>query len=55
MIPLAYSLTHFTDLPILTIVLLVQASEIIKAAFGYYLVKKGVWVNNLVNGMKQDS
>ncbi|MBR4725233.1 MAG: MATE family efflux transporter [Lachnospiraceae bacterium] len=53
MIPLAFALTHFTNLTILPIVALVQASEIIKAVFGYILVKKGVWVNNLVNGMEE--
>ncbi|MBP5332461.1 MAG: MATE family efflux transporter [Lachnospiraceae bacterium] len=52
MLPLAFVLTHFTNLTILPIIALVQASEIIKAVFGFVLVKKGVWVNNLVKGIE---
>ncbi|MBO4416316.1 MAG: MATE family efflux transporter [Lachnospiraceae bacterium] len=51
MLPLAFVLTHFTTLTILPIIILVQASEIIKALFGYVLLKKGVWINNLVQEM----
>ena len=48
MLPLAFFLTHFTGLTILPIIMIVQASELIKVAVGLYLVRKGIWVNNLV-------
>ncbi len=50
MLPLAFILTHFTSLSILPVIACVQASEIIKAAFGIFLIKKGVWVNRIVAG-----
>ena len=43
----AFVLTRFTALPILTIYLIVQSLDIIKACIGVVLVKKGIWVNNL--------
>ena len=52
MLPLAFTLTHFTTLGILPIFIIVQASELIKGTVGYILLKKGVWVNNLVEEMK---
>lgn len=47
-IPLAFLLTTYAPLDILLIYLIVQLAEIIKCIIGYILVKKRVWVNNVV-------
>jgi len=47
-IPLAFCLTHFTDWNIVLIYLCCQLLEIIKCIIGYVLVKKGVWIHNIV-------
>lgn len=47
-IPLAFLLTTYAPLDILLIYLIVQLAEIIKCLIGYILVKKRVWVNNVV-------
>ena len=47
-IPLAFVLTRFTDLNIVVIYLCCQLIEIIKCIIGYVLVKKGVWLQNIV-------
>ncbi|MBP3703147.1 MAG: polysaccharide biosynthesis C-terminal domain-containing protein, partial [Lachnospiraceae bacterium] len=47
-IPFAYLIIHYTGLPILTIYLLYYLLDIIKATVGYILLKKGVWLNNIV-------
>lgn len=47
-IPLAYCLTRFTDLPIVQIYFICQMAELVKLIAGYILVKKGVWLNNIV-------
>ena len=46
-VPLAYFLTRFTELPILPIYLLCQATDFIKCILGGFLLKKGVWIQNL--------
>ncbi|MCR5101492.1 MAG: MATE family efflux transporter [Butyrivibrio sp.] len=46
-IPLAYVLTHFTSLPILTIFVCCQLIELIKCAIGFILVKKGIWIQTI--------
>ncbi len=48
MIPVAHILVNFTDLPVAAIYFACQGSEILKVIYGYYLVKKGVWINNIV-------
>lgn len=47
-IPLAFCLTRYTDLPIVPIYFICQMAEIVKLIAGYILVKKGVWLNNIV-------
>jgi Na+-driven multidrug efflux pump len=47
-LPLAYILTRRTDLYILIIYFICQFSDIIKCIIGYILVKKGVWLQNIV-------
>ena len=45
----ALCLTRFTNLPIFNVYLLVQCVDIPKAVLGITLVKKGIWVHNIVN------
>ena len=47
-VPVAWCLVHLTSLPVVTIYLLVQLADIIKCTFGYVLLRRGVWMNNIV-------
>ena len=47
-VPIAWSLVHLTHLPVETIYLFVQLADIIKCTFGFVLLRKGVWMNNIV-------
>ncbi len=46
--PLAFVLSRYTALPILTLYLCVQLIDLIKCVIGFILVKKGVWLQNMV-------
>lgn len=45
----AYCLTHFTQLHIITIYVIIQLLDLIKCITGFILVKNGIWLKNLVN------
>lgn len=47
-VPVAFVLCNFTTLPILTIYAIVQALDFIKVTIGYVLIRKGVWISNIV-------
>ena len=47
-IPLAYVLSRFTAMHIVPLYLCCQLIDIIKCIIGFILVKKGVWLNNIV-------
>ncbi|MCQ2499178.1 MAG: MATE family efflux transporter [Lachnospiraceae bacterium] len=47
-VPVAYVLTLYTGLDIVTVFLLCNLVDLIKATVGFILLKKGVWINNLV-------
>ncbi len=47
-IPTAFFLTKETTLTIIPIFIICQSLELIKCTIGYILVKKGVWLNNMV-------
>lgn len=47
-VPLAYCLATFTSLDIISIYFLVQSAELIKCVIGAVLIKKGVWLSNIV-------
>ena len=47
-IPVATILAKHTDLNIIWVFLLVQCTEIIKAVIGYFMVKSGIWLQNIV-------
>ena len=51
-IPLAYVLGHYTQIPIATLYLICQLSDIIKCIIGFILVKRGKWAQNMVIGKK---
>lgn len=48
-IPLAYVLSRFTGIPIVWVYLSCQLIETIKCVIGYVLVKKGIWLQNIVS------
>lgn len=47
-VPLAFCLSRYTAVPILPMFIAVQALDLVKAGFGFWLVKKRKWVKNLV-------
>ena len=47
-VPVAYVICTYTGLPILWIYVTIQALDIIKVVVGYVLIKKGIWITNLV-------
>lgn len=47
-LPTAFLLVEFTALPILAVYAIVQAADLIKVCIGYILIKKGVWISNIV-------
>ena len=47
-IPVAFCLSRFTDLPIIPLYAVIQAIDIIKCVIGYIFLKKGVWLNTVV-------
>ncbi len=47
-VPLAYVLSEFTELSVVWIFALVHAADLIKCIIGYILLKKGVWIRNIV-------
>ncbi len=47
-VPFAFVLANFTSMPIVPLFFAVQSLEIIKGIVGFILVKKGVWVRNII-------
>ncbi|KIR02894.1 Multi antimicrobial extrusion protein (Na(+)/drug antiporter), MATE family of MDR efflux pump [Lachnospiraceae bacterium TWA4] len=47
-VPLAFVLSRYTVLPMLVIFVCVQLADLIKCGIGFILVKKGVWMQNIV-------
>lgn len=47
-IPLAYALSRFTDMPIVPLYLCCQLVDFVKCVVGFILVKKGVWIHNII-------
>lgn len=46
--PVAFLLANYTSVPIIPLYACVQMLEIIKCVIGFILVKKGVWIHNIV-------
>lgn len=47
-VPVAYCLSRFTGMPVIAIFAMVQIADWIKCIIGFILVKKGVWLQNIV-------
>ena len=47
-VPIAFILSRFTGLPVVWIFIMVQVGDCLKALIGFILVKKGVWIQNIV-------
>ena len=47
-VPIAFFLSRYTDLYVVAIFALVQVGDWIKCVLGFILVKKGVWMQNIV-------
>ncbi len=47
-VPVAFVLARFTSVPAVPLFFIVQGLEVIKCTVGFVLVKKGIWINNLV-------
>lgn len=52
-IPVAYVLSRYTDMYIVLLYLSCQLLDIIKCVIGFILVKKGVWLHNIVADKKE--
>ncbi len=50
-VPLSFILTRFTDMPIIPVYMICQLCEAVKAVIGFVMVRKGVWVNNIVENI----
>lgn len=48
----AFCLTRFTDLPIITIYILVNCVEVLKCIVGFFMVRSRVWAVNLVEDIQ---
>ncbi|MCR4622208.1 MAG: MATE family efflux transporter [Clostridiales bacterium] len=51
-VPLSFFLVTFTNMDIVPIVELVHAMELIKVTVGYILLKKGIWIHNIVENQE---
>ncbi len=48
-VPVAFILSRYTDVSIITLYAICQILPIIKCAIGFILVKKGIWIKNIVS------
>lgn len=51
-VPIAFCLSRYTGLYVVWIFVMVQIGDWIKCIIGFILVKKGVWLQNIVNDKK---
>ncbi len=47
-VTIAFTLSRYTALPVVAVFTFVQAGDLIKCVIGFILVKKGVWLQNIV-------
>jgi putative MATE family efflux protein len=52
-VPISYLMVHYTGLSILMIYLLIQCLDFLKAGYGFYLVRKGGWIQNLTGASEK--
>lgn len=48
-VPLAAYMSYFTGIPVMVMVAIIRATEIVKCIIAYILVRSGIWVRNIVN------
>ena len=48
-IPFAFIASNYTSLSILTVYLIVQLLDLTKCIVGYFLIKKGIWINRIIS------
>lgn len=46
-VPIAYGLSHFTNMAIVPLYICCQGTDLIKCVLGYVMIKKGSWIQNL--------
>ncbi len=51
-VPLAFVLSRYTDMPVVLLYFTCTAVDIIKCIIGLIMIKKGVWINNIVKDQK---
>ena len=49
-VPVAYFLSRFTAMTVVWMLVCVSATDLFKSTFGFILVRRGVWVRNIVGG-----
>ena len=54
-VPVAWILAYLTNMTITPFYFIVQGLELIKVIIGFVLVKKGIWVRNIVSGKSEDA
>ena len=47
-VPIAFFLSRYTAITIIPLYLICQCTDFIKCALGYWMIKKGTWIQNLV-------
>lgn len=47
--PIAFCLSRFTQLNVIAMYCIVSSADIIKCMLGYFFLKKGMWLNNVVD------
>ena len=53
-VPLTFFLSRYTNMYVLNIFIAVQLADIIKTTVGLVLIKKGVWVQNIVSDTRRE-
>ena len=46
-VPIAYYFSRFTNLPIVPLYILCQGTDLLKCVLGWWMIKKGTWIQNL--------
>lgn len=47
-VPIAFILSKYTSLPVVPLYLSVQSLDMIKCIIGFFMVKKGMWIRNII-------
>lgn len=50
-VPLCFVMIHFTSMNILLIYFIINMINFLKCVFGFYMVKKGVWIHNVAKSV----